>query len=385
MTKRAFKYALWVLGLIVAISALQYLWIGVDRYAPLVYRGRAQAIPDQRPVHLTIKVTDQDGNRVSNYRVKVQLARVAWYFWLFPLWAEHHPGYVLKTDQSGVAKLHLLLRKAYTVELKQLSSSSYIFAEGEEASFGKVKTTLSGPFMLKGMDGTDQVISMKLLRHDPPVKLTRYRPEVPGWGPKVISSSDSGIPAQNEMVFTVDVMGNKFLKGRQPGDIVITVKNAKTACEMFTKIYTPGLDFKEEGEWDVSCEALDGTVIQRAESHQYVTFAPETGYKKRLNYRMAIEEEMSRPEVADFKGQNGGLWKVVRSTPDEDDYSSIEPEELFGANLYLRHDNPRWYGVVNIAFSVAYRQGKLIIRSDGAYNPNGSTNLWTGSPHVPGY
>jgi len=382
MMKKIARYALLALGLAVVMSALQYLWIGVYRYAPLVYRGRAQAIPDQRPVHLTIRVTDQFGQRVSDYRFKVKLARVAWYFRLFPLWAEHHPEYVLKTDQCGVAKLDLLFRKAYDISLDELPNDSYVFAEGKESTFGNVTDSLRGPFMLKRMDGSDQIISMKLLRHGPPVKLTKYRPEVPGRG--AIGMSSPGIEAQDEMVFTVDVMANKFYEGRQAGDILITVKNAKTACEMFAKIYTPNLDFKEEGEWDVSFEALNGAAIQRAESQQIITFAPETGYKKRLNYRMAIKEEMSKSESDESHSSGGQLFKLVRSAPDEEDYASIGPQGACGAHLYLRHDNPRWYGFVLIGLGPMYREGRLSIDADGACNPDGSTNLWTGSRSFPG-
>ena len=185
------------------------------------------------------------------------------------------------------------------------------------------------------------------------------------------------------MVFTVDVMGNKFYEGRQAGDILITVKNAKTACEMFAKIYTPNLDFKEEGEWDVSFEALNGAAIQRAGSQQIITFAPETGYKKRLNYRMAIKEEMSKSESAEFYSSGGNLFKLVRSAPDEEDYASIGPQGACGAHLYLRHDNPRWYGFVLIGLGPMYREGRLSIDADGACNPDGSTNLWTGHPYSP--
>jgi hypothetical protein len=383
MMKKAVKYTLWVLGLVVVISALQYIWIGVYRFAPLIYRGRAQAIPDQRPVHLTIRATDQFGKPVVGYRFKAKCALVAWYFHLFPLWAEHHPEYVLRTDDSGIAKLNLCLRKAYDISLEELPNDSYVFAEGKESTFGNVRDSLSGPFMLKGMDGTDQIISMKLLRHDPPVKLTRYSPDIPGRGPIGKGSGGAQIDAQDEMVFTVDVMENKFYEGRQAGDILITVKNAKAACEMFTKIYTPNFNFKEEGEWDVSFEALNGASIQRAESHQIITFAPETGYKKRLNYRMAIKEEMSKAESEESHSSGGELFKLVRSAPDEEDYASIGPQGACGAHLYLRHDNPRWYGFVLIGLGPMYREGRLSINADGAYNPDGSTNLWTGHPYSP--
>lgn len=381
MIGRSSKYVLWPLGFLLAVSALQYLWIAFFWYPGDLSRWRAAAAK-QKPVHIRIKCTDQFGKPATNFRLKIKVVWISWYDWLFPLWAQHESTYQIETDHNGKAKFAFLIRKAYSVQFKEGSTNRYIFPSGKEDPYVlSFNNNPTGPLDMAVLNRTGQVIDMRVLRHDPPVKLTRYRPKVPGQAPAKMHLHE--IKAQDEMVFTVDVMGNKFLEGRQVGDIVITVKNAKTACKMFTKIYTSGLDYKEEGEWDVSFKALDGTGIQRAESGQYVTFAPKTGYKKRLNYRMAIEEEMSRPEVAEFKGPDGGLWKVVRSTPDEDAYSSIDPQELFGANLYLRHDNPRWYGVVNIRFDLAYREGKLIIRSDGAYNPNGSTNLWTGSAHVP--
>ena len=382
MIRRLTRGVLMVGLLVLGLSLVQYMWIVLSpNDKGQLYKVYREIWRDQKPVNLTVHAVDQFGKPVPKYKVLVTMRSVSWYFRIFPLWAQHYVDYELETDQWGTGKLSLWLRRAYDMRFKEVDGSQYIFPEGDKSSTGHLIFDPKSGFMLKGMDGTDQVISMKLLRHDPPVKLTRYRPEVPGQAP--IGMRSHGIEAQDEMVFTVDVMGNKFLEGRKPGDIVITVKNAKTACDLFLKRYTPGLNFNPHSEWDVSCEALDGTVIQRAESEQYVTFAPETGYKKRLNYRMAIKREMSKTESAEFYSSEGDLFKIVQSAPDEEDYVSIGPQEGFGAHLYLRHDNPRWYGVVNIGFGVAYREGKFTIHSDGAYNPNGSTNLWTDSPHFP--
>ncbi len=376
MRKSAWKYVLWLLCLAVAISALQYLWIwGASWRADVIYKGRLEALSEQRAVHLTIKATDQFGKPASNFKVAVKIASISWYFRIFPLWAEHHPTYYLETDQIGIAKLNLWFRKAYEVEFKEVSTNRYIFPEGKlDPHVRSFNNNPGSSFAISNLDRIGQIIDMKVLRHGPPVKLAWYRPRVPGQGP--IGMSSPGIRARDEMVFTVDIMGNKFLEGRHAGDLIITVKNAKTACQMFTKRYTPGLDFKQKGEWNVSCEALNGTVIQQAVSRQIITFAPETGYKKRLNYRLTIKKEMSKAESAESYSSGGELFKLVRSVPDEDDYISIGPKEGFGARLYLRHDSPRWYGEVSISFDLRYRESKLLIGADGAYNTTGSNNLW---------
>jgi hypothetical protein len=384
MIKRLRVVLLLVVVVVVGLSTVQYLWIVLSpNDKGQLYKVYREIWRDQKPVNLTVHAVDQFGESVPKYKVLVTMRSVSWYFRIFPLWAQHYVNYELETDQRGTGKLALWLRRAYDMRFKEVDASQYIFPEGDKSSIGDLMFDPKSGFMLKGVNGTGQVINMKLLRHDPPVKLVGYHPETPGRG--AIGMRSPGIEAQDEMVFTVDVTGNKFLEGRQDGDILITVKNAKTACEMFTKIYTPNLDFKEEGEWDVSFEALSGTRVQRAESNQLITFAPETGYKERLNYVMAIKMRMRRPEAPDFEGPNGEHWKIARAAADEECYASIGSLEMFRACLYLKHDNPRWYGIVTLGFGLMYREGRLRINADGVFNPGGSTNLWTGHPFSPAW
>lgn len=369
---------------LVGLSAVQYLWILFSPYDKgQLYNVYKEIWRDQKPVNITIHAVDQFGEPVPKFKVLVTMRSVSWYFKIFPLWAQHFVNYELETDQRGTGKLSLWLRRAYGMQFKEVDESEYIFPVGNRSSIGNLKFDPKIGFMLNRMDGAAQVIEMQLLRHGPPVKLERYNPEIPGRGQIGKGSCGVEVEAQDEMVFTVDVMGNKFLEGRQTGDIVITVKNAKKGCDMFTKIYTPGLDFKEEGEWDVSLEALNGTMIQRAESQQYVTYAPETGYKKLLFYRMQIGTKKVKPEAANFRDPNGALWQIIRSASEEDEYASVQFLELFGGTLFFRRDNPRCYGVLAIRFDLMYRQGKICLKARGAYNPDGSTNLWTGSQHFP--
>jgi hypothetical protein len=345
----------------------------------------------QQPVKLTFRVVDQFGKPAVNYRFKVALMSVRWFYWLYPRWADKLTECSITTDDQGLGHLNWHIRRAWNMHFSEnvvncKDTEKYVFPYPRLQGHGwrEAKTFEDDPnasFPVPQLKDGCQEMVMHVLRYDWPAKTIAYHPEVPGRG--AIGMRSPGIEAQDEMAFTVDVAGNKFLEGRQAGDILITVKNAKTACEMFTKIYTPNLDFKEEGEWDVSFEALNGAAIQRAESHQIITFAPETGYKKRLNYRMAIKEEMSKSESDESHSSGGELFKLVRSAPDEEDYASIGPQGACGAHLYLRHDNPRWYGFVLIGLGPMYREGRLSINADGAYNPDGSTNLWTGHPYSP--
>ncbi|MGA9750624.1 MAG: hypothetical protein WBS54_02430 [Acidobacteriota bacterium] len=373
MNKRAAKLIAMIAGMVVAISAIQYLWIAIV-WSPGDLAGWASAVKEQRPVHLVIRATDQFGSPAVGFPVEIEMWWMSRYFWIFPLLARHQSSCLVKTDQNGVAKLSFSMRRVATVQFREGNTACYIFPEGKNNPYDlSFNNNPRGLFAMKQLDRKGQVIDMKVLRHDAPAKLTPYRPEIPG---QTIGTSAQGIDALDENVFTLDVTGNRFLRGRQEGDVVLTITNAEEACKAAQARLMHESTFQGWVPLQVTLESQRGTELQQADM-QIVTFAPKEGYKQSIVYQMTIEKA---PPSGWPRAESPEDWyKLLESTPAEARY-----QVMFGAGgidrgIFLRGPNASWYGILHIMVNLQPGESKLLVRTSGAYNPDGSTNLWKSS------
>lgn len=376
MIKKGCKFILWLLVLVAVISAVHYIWIAVFWYRGDYFRYQ-HTVSIQTPIHIKICAKDQYGIPATGYKVAIKLFWVSRYHWLFPLWAGHKSTYVVKTDHEGIATLSFLTRKAYLVAFEEVSKEKYVFPMGKRnPEIANFNNNPRGMFYMRTLDEGGQIIDMRVLRHDPPVKLIKYRPGESG---NIVSGRDSlTFDPQDELTFTVNLKENTIVPGKQTGDVFVTIRNARTSLDLLKRRYDPNYNFSEQGEWTVICESLDNSLISQADMEQVATFAPEAGYKKRLMYKLTIKKEWLPDEAKELN--MGTDWaKLVTSSQSEEEYVSIGPRESFNRAFHVRRDNPVWYGLVHIGIGLKYREDRVTVDVSGAYNPSGSNNFWTGS------
>jgi len=388
MKKMLWKICGFTLVPVVIVSFAQHLWLFV--FITPAYKDLFST-KDIRPIHLKIKVEDQFAEVVPDYEFKVQLGYRHWYFWIFP-----HPSLAggnkivkLKTNKNGIAKLSYLFKKAYRMQILEDD-------DREKYAFGKIEgrvTDITGKIRTRAfydestlwslLNPKSQEMILHVLRHDPSAKLASYEPEL-----KVKKDGHlEGYEAKDENSFTLDIIRNKFFEGKSDGDVLLTIKYLRTVFEAYKKKSSvkggnEG-DYDPSAEWNLIIEGQGNVVIQQKDP-EIATYAPSQGYKKRITYDLAhcylfstnAAEELNKVGWGSISNPEANLLPS-KSTADEDEYKVVVGNQ-FRRDFYLKNIGKGYYGVLSINIDTDLVNGKIMVRPECRYNPDGTNNLWTG-------
>ncbi len=299
-----------------------------EEYTAAFYR-------DARPMHLAIKMVDQDGRPAKRYEFKIALTRLHTFLWLFSWTADE--CYRVTTNDEGLALLDKPGRKAGLALLREVSTARYVFSKSLR-DMGTVP-------MPKLVD-IPQPIQLKVIRHDPPPKLLQFSTPYKEFPAEAVNifAFDPASPVALAAPAGGTTVGIHSIRGATPeGELLIRVDNARMAAaeEMIFMGWSKATPSATPVEWSMNLHG-NGRFLLRETDDDYVSYAPTDGYTDSLHWKMRVE------------GNKGaGVSKY----------------------LYARDSlNGRYYWL-NIVIGLR-NNNMLDIHLEGCTNPDGSNNLY---------
>jgi hypothetical protein len=386
----------------IGIGFFFYALLGKEGFVPSFVKLRQsfrESVRDERRINLTLKVIDQFGKEVPDYKLAVKIDYTRWYYGLLPVTAMggKHQFYI-KTDGCGIANLKpFFLRKGYDMAFEEVDGSRFVFASGNNMKFQNGSISAKGSATLKWIDpeGKGQYIELKVIRHDPPAKLVTYRPKL-----KIRQDGHyEGFEAKDENVFTLDFEKNNLLEGNSNGDILLTIKGFNKIIGYYRQVLTnkrpyeleeygkaistcSDEEFAKNWVWTVEIEGLKGRLLQPTDN-EILAYAPLEGYKRRLFYQIAYLRGPTEQFEQRLKGQGWTILTnetVEKPSEVDDEYNKYKVIGGFSRVFFVKSpkDKGNCYGVLYIYISWN-ENGNMILQTEGLFNPE-SNNLWTGKP-----
>ena len=354
-----------VAATLLGLSIVGDLWLscGTDHGAREDVRKAYQA---QQPVRLTFRVIDQFGNPASNYRFKVTLESVNWFYRWVPSFAMTNTECIVMTDGQGVGHLDWRVKKALRMRLSE-NVVDYKMLEGYIFPVGRAPSSRSSfeddplaSFPVPPLVGGRQEIVMKVLKRTIPKTTLAFKP------PLLKGYNLIRLPTRDELQITVSLKHNTLDLERTDGDILITVRNAKAAGQAYwDHRYHSNLPWNNPPQWEVRLEGLSGTVMLPVGGNSHVCDPPLSGYYNSVIYR-SCSDETKAPHYP-------------RVNPKPDEWASGTPVYYFFGSgpwecFFVRTDNPRYYCWFEMRLDVN-AEGQLSIAPSGFCNLDGKPTL----------
>lgn len=122
--KLAFRIALVVPLVILAVSFLQYVQISVSDEARMAYEENRRHSPLQGAIQIRFCIKDQNGSPAPHYRFNAVVYSVRWFWRVFPATKNAVRYYALETDDSGTVKF-MPARPGYGVVACEVDNSQF--------------------------------------------------------------------------------------------------------------------------------------------------------------------------------------------------------------------------------------------------------------------
>jgi len=353
-TKTIVTIAAALVLLAVGLSAAQ--WVGVW-FSPLraAYLGRTSL--ELQPVNLCFQVKDQFGQPATDFRFRIQIDKQLWWRWVFPMWGARASVYTVRTDSHGIARFNPWFTRATIYHLEEVNNHDYLFPWNRNYFDATLEENPTGLFRHVPPPGSQECTqALRVLRHGPPVKLNGF------------AVGFNAQPIDDDFWVSIDLHKRTTAVGLHPADLLLHLRGAKTAGQVF---------WKQCPTFSLTLEGQNGTTFcpSQKEPPSFLTFAPESGYLTSLECRQTIDHSGmpigfsgSRFPVNgwDVRTKSEGtrqVWEFKQSRPSLYLFlyvRTVKPRYFYWAELCL--DNPKndFWGL----------SGKA------DYNPDGSNNLY---------
>jgi hypothetical protein len=299
-----------------------------EEYTTAFYR-------DERPIHLAIKMVDQDGRPAERYEFKIALTRLHTLLWLFSWTADE--CYHLTTNDEGLALLDKPGRKAGLALLREVSTARYVFSKSLRGM---------GTVPMPKLTDVPQPIQLKVIRHDPPPKLLQFSTpykEFPAEAVNILAFDPASPVALAAPAGGMTVGIHSIGDVTPEGELLIRVDNARMASaeEMVFMGWSKAPPSATPVEWSVTLHG-NGRFLLHETDDDYVSYAPTDGYTDSLSWKMRVEGN-----------EGAGISKFV----------------------YVRDSASGTYFWLNIAIGLR-NNNKMDVHLEGCTNPDGSNNLY---------
>lgn len=314
----------------------------------------------QQPVHLTFKVVDQFGQPAANYSFLIRLNGIRWYYRYLPFLAPFHAARTLKTDSRGGASLRWWISKAYRFELDEVDRKKYLFQPPINPTSAKTisenaKYPFSMPILLDGK----QEILLKVLKTDPPSHAIRYLPKFP------VRPDGIDYKGTDEDQITLNLRDNKLDLGKTEGDILVTIRTAKSSGAAYWSHHRSGEPWDNKPDWEVQLDGLRGTVLQPS-GDENIPYAPDAGYFPSVIHRIIFE---SLQPVGDPIPETKPIeWRDKVPLYVEDNFEGLTKTYL------VKTERPTRYWRIKIIIDIS-PDGTVSFRPLGHCNADGGKNL----------